>query len=198
MGQSYSIHFCLISVVITSTTLTSINRESKILSEYLMWVEYWTILSFAFLHSRAIFIESLLCARYSFRCCKCIFEQNKGPSFIKFTLQWRNEDQRKKNQWQGRWHLSKRLRQIVRSYMESHLLSTRLHGRGDSSTMALKQEGTWHVWGTARGPMWLDVKRLVTVEVDDTWEVLRGQVTTNPCRILDFIRLRWKDTVGFE
>lgn len=90
VGLVYGTHFCLellISMVITSATLAWLSWESKILAEYLMWVKYCTTLIFVFLHSRIIFIESLFCSRYSSRCWEHIFEPNKAPILIKFTLQ---------------------------------------------------------------------------------------------------------------
>jgi len=98
-------------------------------------------------------------------------------------------DKREAKDCQRRWNLSKELRHTVGSHADSYL---KVHSRDDSSTMTLRQEGTCHVWRTARGPMCLDMKRLMIVGVDDTRAVLRDQATTNPCRILDFVLLRWR------
>lgn len=82
-----------ISMVIPSATLASLSRESKILSDYLMRGKDCTPLITAFLYSRITVIESLFCSRCSSRCWEHIFEQNKVPILIKFTLRWRNADQ---------------------------------------------------------------------------------------------------------
>ena len=92
-------------------------------------------------------------------------------------------DKREAEDCQRRWHLSKELIHTVGSHADSY---PKVHSRDDGSTMTLRQEGTCHVWGTARGPMCLDMKRLITMGVHDTNEVLRGHITTNPCRIVGF------------
>lgn len=160
---------CFISMVITSATLTSLSWESKILSEYLMWVKCCTPLIFAFLHSRLIFVESLFCSRYSSRCWEHIFEQNKAP--LSHKVYTPAEACRYTNK---HTKLSYVLCQGRRCDPEGEVVFEQgseanvtwghvnthksVQGRSYRSTVALRQKSTWHVWETARRPTRLEMK----------------------------------------